>query len=568
MRALGSIWIALCLAACTQPPAVVVAQAPPVVDRDAAEIAVSANPVATEAGLEILRAGGTAVDATVAMQAVLGLVEPQASGLLGGAVALVFKPGAAAIDVFDGMATAPQAATKSLALGRDGRMLDPRTLAWSARAVGVPGVLPALAAAHDAHGRLPWAKLFDRAITLAETGAPMPRQLHDLLDDATLGTLRAPYLTADGHVIAVGQSFRNPEYAAVLRRVAAHGPAGLYDEDGMAQALAALAGTAHPSLITAADLRGARPRIGQALCAPWQGLKICTAPAPAMGGIVMLQILGMVPPGDGHDAGFVHRFLEASRLAQADRRRFLADPEFMRVPVAGLLDPAYLAERATLIQPGSTIARPRPGEPDQADAAGRDDPAAPQAATSSLAVVDRDGLIVSMTSTVNLHFGARVGAMGMVFNNALLNFAPPPPTALPQLGGRYANEMAPGKRPLSPIAPVIVRDADGKPVLAGGGAGGAPIPDTMAMTLIDLLARHYSLAEALSAGHFHASDPDHVALEEGTEAAGLKAPLEAIGHRVAVEPVSTGTSILLRGAQGWSGQSDPRRDGGLAQGLK
>ena len=541
------------------------------IDSGASEIVVSANPQASAAGLAILRAGGTAVDAAIAMQAVLGLVEPQGSGLLGGSVTLVWDPKTSEITTYDGMATAPAAATKAVTLGRSGNLLDPRELPFSPRAVGVPGVIPALYVAHRAQGKLSWEALFEPAIALAEHGAAMPKQLHDLLSepgaDTAYADLRAPYLNADGKLIDIGQSFRNPAYAAVLKRVAKLGPAGLYAEGGMEAVLSALHHGQHPSLIVEADLRNVTPRVTKALCAPWQDLRICTAPAPAMGGVVMLQILGMVKSGDPTDASFVHRFLEASRLAEADRRRYLADPNFADVPVEGLLDPAYLQSRAALIQPGSTIDRPRPGELEDEESM-LADPNTPMSATSEIAVVDADGRAVSMTSTLNFHFGARIAAEGMVFNNALLNFAPPPPTSLPGNGGHYANEMAPGKRPLSPIAPVIVLGADNKPLLVGGGAGGPVIPDTLAMTLIDILARHASLQQALSDGHFTAADPDHIVLETGTPATSLRPALEAIGHRVELETVDTGTAILLHGADGWSGLADPRRDGGPAQGAK
>jgi gamma-glutamyltranspeptidase/glutathione hydrolase len=542
-----------------------------VVDHGATRMVVSANPLASEAGLDILRAGGSAVDAAIAVQAVLGLLEPQASGLMGGSVTLIYDPATSSIESFDGMATAPLAATVSLNVGRTGTLFDPRTTAFTPRAVGIPGVLPALWQAQRAHGKLPWARLFQRAERLASEGAPMPKQLHDLLvepgADTALAAIRKPYLAADGTVIPTGELFRNPAYAAVLRRVAQLGPEGIWAEGGMRATLAALAQAPRASWITEPELRAASPRVGPALCAPWQGMQICTAPAPAIGGIVMLQILGTTPSGDPDDPAFAHRFLEASRLAEADRRRYLADPAFVEVPVAGLLDPAYLAQRAALIQPTTTISRPRAGE--FSDAGLREgDPGDPQAGTSSVAVVDGNGQAVAMTSTINLHFGARLSAEGMVLNNAMINFAPPPPTSLKQLGGRYANEMAPGKRPVSPIAPVIVLDAGGKPVLIGGGAGGAPIPDVMARVLNDLMIRHRPLPDTLAAGHFHAADPDHIVLETGTPAASLRAPLDAVGHRVELEQVDTGTAILLRQEDGWRGLSDPRRDGGAGQGTK
>jgi gamma-glutamyltranspeptidase/glutathione hydrolase len=542
-----------------------------VVDHGASRMAVSANPVATAAGLEILRAGGSAVDAAIAMQAVLGLVEPQASGLLGGGVMLVWTPSKPVVQSFDGMATAPQSATQSLSLGRSGNLIDPRETAFSPRSVGVPGVLPAAWAAHRTYGKLPWGRLFARAASLAEDGVAMSKQLHDLLVEAgaaqAVGALRTPYLAANGDVVPVGGMFRNAAYAAVLRRVAQLGPEGIWAEGGARAALDTLGKPPRASWITEADLRSATPRVGDALCAPWQGMRICTAPAPSIGGFVMLQILAMAPPGDAADPSHVHTALEASRLAEADRRRYLADPAFVDVPTGRLLDPAYLTARAALIEPATTMTRPRPGDLVEARAT-TEEPGDPQAATSTLAVVDADGVAVSMTSTINLHFGARIGTQGMIFNNALVNFAPPPPTTLKQLGGRYANEMAPGKRPVSPIAPVIVLGADGRPVLIGGGAGGAPIPDVMARVLQDVLLRRRSVGDALATGQFHAADPDHIALEEGTAAADLRPALEALGHRVAIEPISTGTAILLRGADGWSGRSDPRRDGGPAQGIR
>lgn len=542
-----------------------------IVDHGASQMVVSANPLASAAGLDILKAGGSAVDAAIAVQAVLGLLEPQASGLLGGSVTLVWDPKTGAVESFDGMATAPRAATRSLSLSRSGTLLDPRSVAFSPRSVGVPGVLPALWEAHRAHGALPWARLFAPAERLAADGAPMPPQLHAALvepgADTALAAIRKPYLTPSGEVIASGETFRNPDYATVMRRVAQLGPEGLWAADGARATLDVLGRPPRASWITEAELRDAKPRVGPALCAPWQAMRVCTAPVPSFGGIVMLQILGTIPPGDPADPASVHEFLEASRLAEADRRRYLSDPAFVEVPVMELLEPAYLVGRAALIQPNSTMARPQPGSFGEAGIK-EQDPGAPQAGTSSVAVVDATGLSVAMTSTINLHFGARIAAQGMVLNNAMLNFAPPPPTSRAELGGRYANEMAPGKRPVSPIAPVIVLDAAGRPILIGGGAGGAPIPDVMASVLSGVLIRHTPLAEALASGHFHAADPDHIALEVDTGAASLRPALEALGHRVELEPIDTGTAILLRSADGWQGRSDPRRDGGPALGLR
>ena len=549
----------LALAGCVAPP-------PPRLGSIAPsdQMVATANPLATQAAHDIMRQGGSAVDAAIAAEAVLGLVEPQASGLLGGTDLLIWSPATGQVENIDGMATAPASATQSLALDVDGTMLDPRNLAFSPRAVGVPGVLPALFAAHKTYGHLPWAKLFEPAITLASLGTPMPHQLHDLLTqpsaERSLSELRALYLNSRGEIVPEGQRFTNPAYAAALRRIAARGPDGLFAEDGMASLLGELGRSAYPSGISANDLRHASPRIGPAICEPWQGYRICTAPPPAAGSFVVLQVLGMIEPGRRDSGVFVHRFLEASRLAQADRRRYLADPAFLDVPERELLDHGYLNQRAGLINAVDTIAQPHAGNLVEEEAM-RDDPHNPQAGTSSISVVDSSGLSVAMTSTVNLHFGARIAAQGMVFNNALINFAPPPPTTLKEEGGRYANEMAPGKRPLSPIAPVIVLGADNRPVLIAAGAGGPQIPDTVAIALIDTLAMGLNPREALSAGHFHAADPDHIVVEAGTEAEALIPALEAVGHRVAAEPVETGNVLLLRGTTGWTGAADPRRDG-------
>ncbi len=553
----------LALAACVAPPIAPRATGP-VVER---QIVVTANHQASDAALAILKQGGSAVDAAIAAEAVLGLVEPQASGLLGGTDLLVWSPMTSAVENFDGMAAAPATATQAVAQDANGELLDPRRVAFSPRAVGVPGVLPALFAAHQKYGKLPWAKLFEPAFQLAANGAEMPRQLRALLvsqgaEDA-LGPMRALYLGANGQVIAEGSRFRNPDYAAALRHIASQGPDGLFAGDGMVELLSALGRGAYPSRMSADDLRSYQPRIGPAQCQAWRSYRVCTAPAPAAGGFVMLQILGMVGSGARSDGTYVHRFLEASRLAEADRRRYLADPAFIDVPAQELLDPGYLQQRAGLIMPQNSIDQPRAGNVVE-DQAALADPHNPQAGTSAVAVVDASGLIVSMTSTVNLHFGAHVSAQGMVFNNALINFAPPPPTTLPGLGGRYANEMAPKKRPNSPIAPVIVLDATNRPILIGGGAGGPMIPDLMAMALIDVLSQSASPQQALAAGHVHAADPDHVVVETGSDAEALRPALEASGHHVETEGVDSGNVVLLRQGDGWIGAADPRRDGTVA----
>jgi gamma-glutamyltranspeptidase/glutathione hydrolase len=318
--------------------------------------------------------------------------------------------------------------------------------------------------------------------------------------------------------------------------------------------MAALRQGAQPSRLTAEDLRGYAAEAAAPLCLPWHGSRICTAPPPAFGGLVALQMLGIADAGDFSDAGFAHRFLDAGRLAEADRRRYAADPAFFAVPTAGLLDPAYLASRAVLIPAAGALPHPKAGEPEAV--ARRDDPGAPTTATSQIVVVAKNGDALSMTTSLTHLFGARVAAGGVVFNNALANFAPAPPG-----GVQYANEMAPQKRPITPAAPVMVLDADGKLLLLGGSGGGAFVPDVVAQALIEILGNHRAPAEALARPHLSSADPDHVAVEAGTAAEALLPALAGMGYRARADRLASGSAFAWRGPAGWLAAADPRRDG-------
>ncbi len=568
---LGRVLLVCMLAGCTgspRPGVPPVAGAPGLpAAHGANEMVVAANPLATAAGLEVLHHGGTAVDAAVAVQAVLGLVEPQSSGPGGGSVLLTWREADGGVRVFEGTPRAGRNAPPGLNAGDGGQPLDPRMVEYGGAAVGVPGTLPALFAAHAAQGKLPWAALFAPAIALADGGFPMPRALHDVLAApgalAAYGPVAAPWLGPDGTLPPVGATLRNPAYADTLRRVAASGPGALYDASGLPRMMDALARGLRPSLLTAEDLSGFAAATPAPLCAAWQAWRVCTAPPPSYGGLAALQTLEMVGAmagtGDLDEPEYAHAFLEASRLAQADRRRYLGDPDFVPVPDAGLLDPTYLAARAGLIAPAHAMARPPAGDPARADAARApltDDPGAPTTATSQVVVVDRAGDVVTMTTTLSHVFGARLLAGGVVLNNALANFAPMPPQ-----DSHYANEMAPGKRPIGPLAPVIVLDAAGRPVLLGGSGGGPGVPDFVAAALLDILVRHRSPAEALARGHISAADPDHIAVEAGTQAEALLPALAAMDHPVRAERLPSGSAFVLRRDDGWVGAADPRRDG-------
>ena len=538
--------------------------APVVPPGNASEMVVTAHRLASEAGLAMLRQGGAPIDAAVAAQAVLGLVEPQSSGPGGGSVLLTWQtsngPAGGTMSVFDGTPRAGRHAAAGLNTDAAGKPLDPGAVMHGGGAVGVPGTLPALWAAHKAQGRLPWADLFAPAIKLADTGFPMPQALHDVLaaPEAATAYAGADWLFGAGHeVLAVGAQVRNPAYATTLRRVARLGPEGLYGEGALSDLLAALGRGPQPSLLTAEDFRDYRVTEPAALCMPWREWRLCTAPPPSFGGLLALQMLAMAGSGDLADAGFAHRFLDAGQLSQADRRRYAADPEAVPVPVRGLLDPAYLAARAAQITPDHAIAHPRPGEPPMdAESAMREDPGIPTTATSQIVVVDRAGNALSMTTSVTHVFGARVMVGGMALNNALTNFSPAPPS-----GVHYANEMAPNKRPATPMAPVAALDAAGRLVLLGGSGGGPGVPDFVAAALLDLLPGHRTPAEAVARPHISAADPDYVAVEAGTAAEQLMPDLRALGHQVRAEPLPSGSAFVVRTDRGWAGAADPRRDG-------
>ncbi len=560
-RARSALILMALLAGCaTQPGNRAPAQSQAAAKPDATEMAVAANPLASAAGLAMLKRGGAPVDAAVAMQAVLGLVEPQASGLGGGSVLLTWQAAEARLAVYDGTPRAGRNAAAGLNADEHGRPLDPASVMHGGSAVGVPGTLPALWLAHRAQGKLPWAELFAPAIKLADDGFPMPHALHSLL--AAPGAAEsyagvAWMYEADGRTVPPdGAKLRNPAYAATLRRVARLGPPGLY-ADGMTQeVLAALDRGAQPSRLTAADLRDAAATEQTPLCAPWLGWRICTAPPPSYGGLLALQTLIMAGPGDLSNAAYAHRFLDAGRLAQTDRRRYVGDPDQVQVPDHGLLDPQYLAARAAQISPDRAIAHPKPGEPPEPSAAARPDPGAPTTATSQIAVVDRAGNALTMTTSLTHAFGARVTAGGVVFNNALVNFAPMPPS-----GVRYVNGMAPGKRPATPMAPVMAFDASGRLALLGGSGGGPGVPDFVAAGLLDLLSNHRSPAEAVARPHVSAAEPDHVTVEAGTDAERLLPALQAMDHQAQADPLPSSSAFIARTATGWAGAADPRRDG-------
>ncbi len=540
--------------------------APPLAAQN--RVVASAHPLASAAGKAILDAGGNAVDAAVAVQMTLSVVEPHASGIGGGAFALLWDPEKKSVRVFDGAALQPARATAALTIDADGGRLPIDAVRFSGRSVGVPGAVAMLADLHGREGRLPWADLFAPAIRAAEDGFPMPPYLHHALtvqgkrlqDPA----LRAEWLDDEGRPRPLGTPVRNLAQAATLRRLAAEGADALYRGELARAIVAAVAADAVPGFLAEEDLAAYRPRERTALCAPALGHRVCTMPPPSYGGIITLQLLAMTGrlgiAGLAPDsAAAAHLFLEASRLAYADRFLHVGDPDFESVPTAGLIDPQYLQARAALIRPDASMGRAAAGEPPGRRAGIAPSEPWSEAATSHLAVVDGDGRIVSMTTTINLYFGSGIAVGGFFLNNVLTNFA----SQAEREGRPAVNRMAPGKRPYTSMAPTIVFDGDGRPVLAIGAAGGARIPSYIAQAELGVLAWKQDLATALAQPHWHnANGPSE--LEKDTAATGLAEALAAMGHDARPVAMQSGLAGIALTPAGWVGAADPRRDGATA----
>ena len=541
----------------------------------------AANPLATDAGLQLLRAGGSALDAAIAVQLVLGLVEPQSSGIGGGAFLLHFD--GRRVQAFDGRETAPAGARTDMFL-ENGKPLPFDEAVLSGRAVGVPGAVRMLETAHRQHGTLPWAQLFTPAITLAEQGFQVSPRLHTLLqNDPHLrkDPLAARFFyDAKGQAWPVGHVLRNPEYAHVLRRIAAQGSRALH-EGPVAQAI--VARTAQPPLAGALsldDLQTYRPREREALCldhtARARTYRICGFPPPSSGQIAIGQILGLLghttPQGAEWAGGlpspdFVHRYTEASRLAFADRAQFVADPDFVSAPGGdwrSLLAPDYLRLRSTLIGAQSMKVAP-PGQPGGTKTSFAPMPMQPEYGTSHISVVDAHGRAVAMTTTIEAAFGARrmvttdpARPGGFLLNNQLTDFSF---AATDAQGRPIANRVEPGKRPRSSMSPMLVFDkASGELLMSGGSPGGALIIHYTAKLLAGTLHGGLNAQQAISLPNFGSLNGPTL-LESGRFGLAMTEALKARGHEVREMEMTSGLQAIERTATGWFGGADPRREG-------
>jgi gamma-glutamyltranspeptidase/glutathione hydrolase len=506
----------------------------------------------------------------------LGLVEPQSSGLGGGALMLHWDAAERRLAAWDGREVAPAAAQPGLFL-RDGHPLPFIDAAVGGRAVGVPGAMRMLEAVHRAHGKLPWAQLFQPAITTAEEGFNVPPRLAALvaLEEPRLrhdSQARALFLP-DGKPIADGSLLRNPAYAATLRAIAEQGADALHRGAIAGEIAAAVRASGNPGLLTTDDLAGYAPRRREAVCGPYRAFTVCGMPPPSSGGVAVLQIMALLAhqdmaaldPRNGVTEVQVldaaHLLGEAGRLAFADRNRYLADADHVPVPVRGLLDPGYLLQRAQLIDRDRALATPRAGNPPWREGPPvASQPVQPEGGTSHLSIIDAAGNALALTSTIEDVFGARLMVRGFLLNNELTDFS-----FLPELNGRLmANRVGPGKRPRSSMSPTIVFGADGLPLAVLGSAGGSRIIGHVAQTLVALLDWGMEPQAAVSLPRIGALNAT-VELEAGTGAAALAPALEARGFPVEARTMTSGLHVIrvLRGAEGvrLQGGADPRRDG-------
>lgn len=526
----------------------------------------TANPLAADAGARVLAAGGTAADAMVAAQAVLGLVEPQSSGLGGGGFLVWYDAASQDITTLDGRETAPAAATARLFLDADGAPLRFMDAVVGGRAVGTPGLPLLLEQAHRRWGKVPWSGLFDDAIALAEDGFTVSPRLAALVaqDGDRLKRFRETrryFFSFWGRAIDAGDRLKNPAYADTLRQIAENGSAAFYTGP-IAEDIVAAVGSAkgNPGLLSALDLATYQVIERAAVCVDYRAHQVCGMGPPSSGGLTVGQILGMLQGHDlaglGPDAPEAWRLIgDASRLAFADRGMFMADSDFADVPVAGLIAPDYLARRGELLRAGDALPEVRPGTPDPDHTrlwAADDSLELPS--TTHLAIVDRYGNALSMTSSIENAFGSRILVRGLLLNNQLTDFA-----FRPQIDGRpVANQVAPGKRPRSSMAPTIVL-RDGRPVLLVGSAGGSWIIGYVAKTIIAHLDWGMNVQEAVALPHlvnrFGTYD-----LEAGTAAEYLAEPLEDLGYDVSARIMTSGLHAIGLG-QSLTGGADPRREG-------
>ena len=526
----------------------------------------AANPYASEAGFNILKQGGSAIDAAIAVQLVLTLVEPQSSGIGGGAFLLHWDNKAQQLTTFDGRETAPAAATSDMFLTANGRTMPWIKAVVGGHSVGVPGVLAGLKNAHDKYGKLPWQVLFKDAIALAENGFIVSPRLEKLVGmEFNPGITKLPviknYFFPQGKPVKAGQRLQNKKLAAVFRSIAKDGVSAFYQGWIAKKIVDAVQNSAiAPGRLTLADMKNYQAKELPAVCGPYRQYKVCGMAPPSSGGVAVIQILGQLEKFDlaslsMADPEFTHLFTQSSRLAFADRNRYIADSDFVSVPTKGLIAKPYMAKRGGLINVDKDMGIAQAGTPNGA-LAQADDNALELPSTSHISIVDQAGNAVSMTTSVEMGFGSAVMVEGFILNNQLTDFS-----LSPKRDGQWvANRLEPGKRPRSSMAPMMAFNQDGSLKLVIGSPGGSRIINYVAQTMIAVLDWQLDPQTAINLPRI-TNRNKITTLEKGTAIASIKSVLEAKGHNVSVRDLNSGIQAIEVAGDELRGGADQRREG-------
>ena len=523
-----------------------------------------ANPHAAAAGARVLSEGGTAADAMVAVQAVLGLVEPQSSGIGGGAFLVWFDSKSGEITTLDGRETAPLAATPRLFQNENGERLKFWDAVVGGRSVGVPGTPALMEAAHKKWGQNSWNSLFSEAIDLADNGFAVSPRLAALVarDAERLGRFSdtAHYFYPNEQPLVEGYLLTNPAYADLMRRMAKDGAEVIYSGDIARAIIDTVRGAEkNPGVLSLTDLQIYKVKERPAVCAPFRGYQVCGMGPPSSGALTVGQILGLLnqfPPGSSNDPQTLRLIGDASRLAFADRGRYMADSDFVPMPTKGLLAQDYLSERAKLLNGPDALTEAVPGNPEYSHASlWADDVSLELPSTSHISIVDRFGNALSMTTTIENSFGSRLMAHGFLLNNELTDFS----FSSHRNGVPIANRVEPGKRPRSSMSPTIILK-DGRPTLVIGSPGGSRIIGYVAEAIVAHIDWGMNIQAAVSIPHainrFGTYD-----LEKGTSLEAMVAPLEELGYKVNLRSLNSGLHAISIGENGLFGGADPRREG-------
>ncbi|WP_404398900.1 gamma-glutamyltransferase [Idiomarina loihiensis] len=526
----------------------------------------AANPHAVEAGYEVLKRGGSAVDAAIAVQAMLGLVEPQSSGPGGGAFILYWDNEENKLYSIDARETAPMDATESLFLDEEGNAPKWIDAVVGGRSVGTPGVIRGLELAHKRWGKADWSSLFSQTIELSKQGFEVSPRLAKLVEmEINPGVKKMPaasnYFFPNGEPLKVGSTLKNPDYAKSLSLIAEQGADALYQGELAEKIVNAVQNsTIEPGVLSLKDLSQYKAKLREPVCSVYRQYQVCGMGPPSSGGITTLQTLGVLENFElgelkPNSEEFAHLFTQASRMAYADRNQWIADPDFVEMPVEAMLDKTYLSSRADKITE-KDMGKAKPGI--QLKPEYEQDIAYELPNTSHVSIVDAEGNVLSMTTSIEMGFGSTVMAGGFLLNNQLTDFSLAPGDG----NEKYANRVEPGKRPRSSMDPIIVLDAKGEQVLhALGSPGGSRIINYVSQTLVGVLDWNLNVQEAINLGHV-TNRNDYTSLEKGRDISELKAGLEKRGHDVKVIDLNSGLHGVSIDSDGTLiGGADPRREG-------